>query len=50
MWALVSGLTSENSSLWPFDVDDPHFPVVLLIAVILAWVFRIRVKDDRDDE
>ncbi len=33
-----------------FDVDDPRLPWVLLVAVLLAWICRIRVKDDRGDK
>ncbi len=50
MCALLSGLTSEKASLWLFNVHDSRFPWVLLVAVVLAWMCRIRVKDDRDDE
>jgi len=50
MCALLIDRTSEMTSLCPFDPHDPRFPWVLLVAVLVAWICRIRAKDGRDDE
>jgi len=30
-----------------FNDDNQRFALILLVAILFAWIFRIRTKDDR---
>jgi hypothetical protein len=33
--------------MYMFDPSDPRFPWIMLVAILIAWIVRIRSKSDR---
>lgn len=35
--------------MYLFDPADARFPWLMLVAILIAWIIRIRYKGDSDD-